>query len=80
YPFSHALEEIGALHHEEVARPLITGGEVAGILRAELGDDAPDRIMALIRGTSASPLQDSSPGRSTWTRSSTSSATRTCAA
>ena len=24
YPFSHALEEIGALHHEEVARPLIT--------------------------------------------------------
>ena len=23
YPFSHALEEIGALHHEEVARPLI---------------------------------------------------------
>ena len=24
YPFSHALEEIGALHHEDVARPLIT--------------------------------------------------------
>ena len=23
YPYSHALEEIGALHHEEVARPLI---------------------------------------------------------
>jgi HD superfamily phosphohydrolase len=29
YPFSHALEEIGALNHEEVARPLICGGEVA---------------------------------------------------
>ncbi|CAN5918229.1 HD domain-containing protein [soil metagenome] len=57
YPFSHALEEIGALHHEEVARPLITNGEVAGILREELGDDAPERIMALIRGRSASPLQ-----------------------
>jgi uncharacterized protein len=57
YPFSHALEEIGALHHEEVARPLITGGEVADVLRAELGDDAPDRIMALIRGRSSSPLQ-----------------------
>jgi HD superfamily phosphohydrolase len=57
YPFSHALEEIGALHHEEVARPLITTGEVAEVLRAELGADAPDRIMALIRGTSASPLQ-----------------------
>jgi HD superfamily phosphohydrolase len=57
YPFSHALEEIGALHHEEVARPLITQGEVAGVLRDELGDDAPERIMALIRGRSDSPLQ-----------------------
>ncbi|MDQ2667606.1 MAG: HD domain-containing protein [Gemmatimonadota bacterium] len=57
YPFSHALEEIGALHHEEVARPLITSGESAGILREALGDDAPERIMALIRGRSASPLQ-----------------------
>ena len=57
YPFSHALEEIGALHHEEVARPLITTGQVAEVLRAELGDDAPGQIMALIRGTSASPLQ-----------------------
>ena len=57
YPFSHALEEIGALHHEEVARPLIMGGEVADILRSELGDDAPDRIIALILGRSASPLQ-----------------------
>src|SRR5215217_4090982 len=57
YPYSHALEEIGALHHEEVARPLITSGEVADVLRAELGDDAPERIMALIRGRSPSPLQ-----------------------
>jgi HD superfamily phosphohydrolase len=31
YPFSHALEEIGAMHHEEVARPLICDGEVAAI-------------------------------------------------
>jgi uncharacterized protein len=57
YPFSHALEEIGALHHEEVARPLITSGQVADVLRAELGPDAPERIMALIRGKSTSPLQ-----------------------
>ncbi len=57
YPFSHALEEIGALHHEEVARPLIMEGDVAGILREELGDDAPERIMELIRGRSPSPLQ-----------------------
>ena len=57
YPYSHALEEIGALHHEEVARPLITTGAVAEVLRAELGADAPERIMALIRGRSDSPYQ-----------------------
>ena len=57
YPFSHALEEIGALNHEEVARPLICGGEVAEILRRELGADAPERVVALIRGQSESPLQ-----------------------
>ena len=57
YPFSHALEEIGAPHHEEVARPLVTGGELGGRLRRSLGDDAPERIMDLIRGQSASPLQ-----------------------
>src|SRR5687767_10314771 len=49
YPFSHALEEIGALHHEEVARPLICEGDVGAILRKELGDAAPARIVALIR-------------------------------
>ncbi|HVX40848.1 MAG TPA: HD domain-containing protein [Gemmatimonadaceae bacterium] len=57
YPFSHALEEIGALHHEEVARPLICDGEVGAILRRELGADAPARIVRLIRGESDSPLQ-----------------------
>lgn len=57
YPFSHALEEIGALNHEEVARPLICEGEVASVLRRELGHDAPERIVALIRGQSASALQ-----------------------
>ena len=57
YPFSHALEEIGALHHEVVAKPLITRGAVADVLRRELGHDAPERVVALIRGESASPLQ-----------------------
>ena len=57
YPFSHALEEIGALHHEEVARPLLFEGELADALRAELGADAPARVHALIRGASASPFQ-----------------------
>ncbi|HEY8174355.1 MAG TPA: HD domain-containing protein, partial [Gemmatimonadaceae bacterium] len=57
YPFSHALEEIGALNHEEVARPLICGGEIGEILREELGNDAPARIVELIRGKSDNPLQ-----------------------
>jgi uncharacterized protein len=57
YPFSHALEEIGALHHEEVARPLVTEGAVAGALRSAMGEDMPNEIMALIRGESRSPLQ-----------------------
>lgn len=57
YPFSHALEEIGATHHEEVARPLLLQGEVARVLRATLGADAPERVFALITGRSTSPLQ-----------------------
>jgi HD superfamily phosphohydrolase len=57
YPFSHALEEIGALHHEDVARPLITEGSVASILSAQLGKDAPLKVLDLIRGRSDSPLQ-----------------------
>jgi HD superfamily phosphohydrolase len=57
YPFSHALEEIGALHHEDVARPLITEGGVASILSSQLGKDAPVKVFDLIRGRSESPLQ-----------------------
>jgi HD superfamily phosphohydrolase len=57
YPFSHALEEIGALHHEEVATPLVLSGPVGAALTATLGPDAPTRVLALIRGTSDSPLQ-----------------------
>jgi HD superfamily phosphohydrolase len=57
YPFSHALEEIGALHHEEVAHPLICDGDVGVLLRRELGAEAPERIVDLIRGRSRAPLQ-----------------------
>ena len=57
YPVSHALEEIGALHHEEVARPLILEGAVAEALAEALGADAPAQVFALIRGESRSPLQ-----------------------
>ena len=57
YPFSHALEEIGQLHHEDVARPLITTGAVAAILESAIGKSAPLRVFELIRGTSKSSLQ-----------------------
>lgn len=57
HPFSHALEEIGAQHHEEAARPLITTGAIANELRASIAPDAPERVYALIRGQSTSPLQ-----------------------
>ncbi len=56
YPFSHALEEIGALHHEEVARALLAEGPVANSLRKGVAEDAPERVYALIRGESNSPL------------------------
>jgi HD superfamily phosphohydrolase len=57
YPFSHALEEIGVTHHEEVARPLIMDGAIAGILQQWLGPDAPQEVFALIQGRSTHPLQ-----------------------
>ena len=57
YPFSHALEEVGVTHHEEVARPLLFDGPVADTLVRALGPDAPEEVFALITGKSASPLQ-----------------------
>jgi HD superfamily phosphohydrolase len=57
YPFSHALEEIGAPHHEVLSEWLVTRGPVAEILRKEVAKDAPERVFALICGKSASPLQ-----------------------
>ncbi|HEY0779376.1 MAG TPA: hypothetical protein VGD56_15525, partial [Gemmatirosa sp.] len=44
-------------HHEEVARPLLCAGPVAELLRARVAPDAPERVHALVRGTSASPLR-----------------------
>ncbi len=57
YPFSHALEELGVPHHEDVAGPLLCTGDLAAILRAEFAPDAPERILSLVRGQSESPLQ-----------------------
>src|SRR3712207_6305640 len=57
YPFSHALEELGVPHHEQVAHGIITGGELAELLAASLGADGPERVVDLIAGRSGSPLQ-----------------------
>ena len=57
YPFSHALEEIGAPHHEDVAGALLTRGEIADVLRETIAKDAPERVVELIRGKSTNPLQ-----------------------
>ena len=57
YPFSHALEEIGQLHHEDVARPLITTGAIADLLAESIAADAPRRVFQLVSGASRSPLQ-----------------------
>jgi len=57
YPFSHALEEIGATNHEEVATALVTTGPVASILRSRIGENAPERVISLIRGEADAPLQ-----------------------
>ena len=57
YPFSHALEEIGALQHESAARPRIQAGPVAEVLVDALGPDAPARVLALMHGEDGGPLQ-----------------------
>jgi HD superfamily phosphohydrolase len=57
YPFSHALEEIGAPPHETLAEALVTSGPVADILRTDVAPDAPERVFDLIAGRSRSPLQ-----------------------
>jgi HD superfamily phosphohydrolase len=57
YPFSHALEEIGQLNHETVARPLVTTGRIAEILSETIGSSAPQRVFDLICGSSDSELQ-----------------------
>lgn len=57
YPFSHALEEIGVTHHEEIARPLLMEGPLAHVLTRELGPHAPAEVFALVTGRSTHPLQ-----------------------
>jgi HD superfamily phosphohydrolase len=60
YPFSHALEELGEelipADHEALAERFLRADGIGAALR-EMAPDAPDRLAALIRGESPSPLQ-----------------------
>lgn len=60
YPFSHALEELdpGRIpeHHEELTARFLAMPELERVLRG-VAADAPERLVRLIRGVSASPLQ-----------------------
>ncbi len=57
YPFSHALEEAGFPSHEAQGVSLLPEGELGAVLRSIGGEGLADRIGALIRGRSPSPLQ-----------------------
>ena len=60
YPYSHALEELDGErlpgHHEELTGRFLRLPELRGPLQ-EVAPDAPERIEAMIRGRSTSPLQ-----------------------
>ncbi len=56
YPFSHALEEAGFPHHEELGVARLGEGALGDALRAIGGDRLVARIGALVRGRSDSPL------------------------
>ncbi|NLG62080.1 MAG: HD domain-containing protein [Candidatus Cloacimonetes bacterium] len=60
YPFSHALEELQADripgHHEALVGRFLSDDDVTTAL-AQVTPDAAERVEALIRGTSDSPLQ-----------------------
>jgi HD superfamily phosphohydrolase len=57
YPFSHALEEIGIIHHEDVAKAILERGEIADVLMEHFGIGAPIQIWDLVRGSSKGALQ-----------------------
>lgn len=56
YPFSHALEEAGFLHHEALGVQYLAQGDLAQGLATFGVSDLESRIGALIRGRSRSPL------------------------
>ena len=57
YPFSHALEEAGFPHHEQLGVQRLAREPLAGVLTATGLPDLAARVGAFITGTSASPLK-----------------------
>ncbi|HEX9691325.1 MAG TPA: HD domain-containing protein [Gemmatimonadales bacterium] len=57
YPFSHALEEAGLPSHEVLAREHFARPQLHDALRRTGLPDLPERLSALIGGSSPSPLQ-----------------------
>ena len=56
YPFSHALEEAGFVHHELLGVERLEQDDLAHALVVHGGPGLASQIAALIRGTSASPV------------------------
>jgi len=56
YPFSHALEEAGFPHHEQLGLARLCREPLAGVLE-RIGAGLGDRVGAFITGQSTSPLQ-----------------------
>ena len=56
YPFSHALEEAGFPHHEELGVRRLDEDELGKALTAMGGRSFHKTVGAMVRGTSASPL------------------------
>ncbi|UCD24774.1 MAG: HD domain-containing protein [Gemmatimonadota bacterium] len=56
YPFSHALEEAGLPSHEALAREHLRHDDLARVLQRTGIEDIERRLVALITGTSESPL------------------------
>jgi HD superfamily phosphohydrolase len=57
YPFSHALEEAGLPSHEALATGQLRHASLQAVLANTGISQAESRLVALIRGTSTSPLQ-----------------------
>jgi uncharacterized protein len=60
YPYSHALEELDETlvpgHHESLTTRFLDDPEIGAVL-AEVAPDGAERVEAMIRGSSASPLR-----------------------